>query len=471
MEEMPRWTRYEEEILDVPFVRPAHGKWPETTFEKTAKVRFWDKNDNEIDFKKYGYVTSEDVVKDMAAAKEINLSYCYVKQLSYGEEDRGVKPIRVQKISMQYAYNTFFDNGLTLRNIQLGMVNFVGSIFARGNVYFVGSCFELEVIFADCIFYHSDLIMTGTVFNMCLVQFTSVSFLSDEIRLNGSQCDDNSMQFDECYFSNCSIDFTYANIDTLVFTRIKLQNQSIKFNNACIDNICFFRCTLPNVFDIRELDSADKTAFVLYACVNSGVIFTLWRNVAIPLYLCDNFREILNIPNIEFIKYMMASDTALLLKENFRKMGRYDDEDSAYVVYQRHKIMAEYLEEKGKGGWISIWAEVKRWFKNEYWYKLSEFGTNPVWVMRSMLKALLGFTLAYWWCLDAGWGSFDGISHAKLSHFAQSFYHSAVTFLTIGYGDLSPASGLMRVLSGIEGFFGLFLMSVFTVSFMRKVLR
>jgi len=168
---------------------------------------------------------------------------------------------------------------------------------------------------------------------------------------------------------------------------------------------------------------------------------------------------------------MMASDTALLLKENFRKMGRYDDEDSAYVVYQRHKIMAEYLEEKGKGGWISIWAEVKRWFKNEYWYKLSEFGTNPVWVMRSMLKALLGFTLAYWWCLDAGWGSFDGISHAKLSHFAQSFYHSAVTFLTIGYGDLSPASGLMRVLSGIEGFFGLFLMSVFTVSFMRKVLR
>jgi hypothetical protein len=57
-----------------------------------------------------------------------------------------------------------------------------------------------------------------------------------------------------------------------------------------------------------------------------------------------------------------------------------------------------------------------------------------------------------------------------LSMVARSFYHSAITFLTIGYGDHYPF-GAVRWVSAIEGFFGLFLMSYFTVAFVRKVLR
>ena len=58
----------------------------------------------------------------------------------------------------------------------------------------------------------------------------------------------------------------------------------------------------------------------------------------------------------------------------------------------------------------------------------------------------------------------------KLSLVAKSFYHSAITFLTIGYGDHYPY-GAVRWVSSLEGFFGLFLMSYFTVAFVRKVLR
>jgi hypothetical protein len=58
----------------------------------------------------------------------------------------------------------------------------------------------------------------------------------------------------------------------------------------------------------------------------------------------------------------------------------------------------------------------------------------------------------------------------QLSIIARSFYHSAITFLTIGYGDHYPY-GSIRWVSSIEGFFGLFLMSYFTVAFVRKVLR
>jgi hypothetical protein len=53
---------------------------------------------------------------------------------------------------------------------------------------------------------------------------------------------------------------------------------------------------------------------------------------------------------------------------------------------------------------------------------------------------------------------------------ARAFYHSAITFLTIGYGDHYPY-GSIRWVSSMEGFFGLFLMSYFTVAFVRKVLR
>ena len=58
----------------------------------------------------------------------------------------------------------------------------------------------------------------------------------------------------------------------------------------------------------------------------------------------------------------------------------------------------------------------------------------------------------------------------KLSVLFQTFYPSAITFLTIGYGDVYQM-GFSRVISGIEGFTGVFMKSYFTVAFIRKILR
>jgi len=58
-----------------------------------------------------------------------------------------------------------------------------------------------------------------------------------------------------------------------------------------------------------------------------------------------------------------------------------------------------------------------------------------------------------------------------LNRFITGMYHSIVTFLTIGYGDIQPKSFLGVILSGTEGFLGLFLMAYFTIAFSRKVLR
>ena len=52
----------------------------------------------------------------------------------------------------------------------------------------------------------------------------------------------------------------------------------------------------------------------------------------------------------------------------------------------------------------------------------------------------------------------------------KAMYHSAITFLTIGYGDYYPTGGC-RGLSIAEGWAGLFMMAYFTVAFVRKILR
>lgn len=53
---------------------------------------------------------------------------------------------------------------------------------------------------------------------------------------------------------------------------------------------------------------------------------------------------------------------------------------------------------------------------------------------------------------------------------ADGLYFSAITFATVGYGDLSPLHWA-KLAGAMEGVLGVFIMSVFTVSFARKLLR
>ena len=54
--------------------------------------------------------------------------------------------------------------------------------------------------------------------------------------------------------------------------------------------------------------------------------------------------------------------------------------------------------------------------------------------------------------------------------FFESLYFSSITFFTIGYGECVP-QGFFKVIAPIQGFTGVFLMSYFTVAFVRKILR
>jgi len=67
-------------------------------------------------------------------------------------------------------------------------------------------------------------------------------------------------------------------------------------------------------------------------------------------------------------------------------------------------------------------------------------------------------------------GLSGGENNELFTIIGDSFYFSAITYLTVGYGDFCPL-GIDRWIAGIEGFVGVFLMAYFTVAFVRKILR
>jgi hypothetical protein len=122
--------------------------------------------------------------------------------------------------------------------------------------------------------------------------------------------------------------------------------------------------------------------------------------------------------------------------------------------------------------WARFWVYPVMAFKWLVFDKIGLYATSPGRVLLSVLGFWIFFGFIYFLIDLINLGStFSSVGNPdKLSPFLQSFYHSAITFFTIGYGDVYP-QGLSRIVSGIEGFMGVFMMSYFTVAFVRKVLR
>jgi hypothetical protein len=161
-----------------------------------------------------------------------------------------------------------------------------------------------------------------------------------------------------------------------------------------------------------------------------------------------------------------------ILKENFSSTGKYDDEDKAYVMFKRYEARSWITEQEERGGIWRRLSYIPHAFQWLVFDKIGLYATSPGRVLLSVIVFWFIFGSLYY-LID-----FTGLGHTvsavgnpdHMSLLVQSFYHSAITFFTIGYGDVYPV-GLSRILSGFEGFTGVFMMSYFTVAFVRKVLR
>jgi hypothetical protein len=178
------------------------------------------------------------------------------------------------------------------------------------------------------------------------------------------------------------------------------------------------------------------------------------------------------IINQEVTSLRQKAEQFRILKENFSGTGKYEDEDEAYIMFKRYEAKSWLTEQEEKGGITRIVSYVPHGFQWLVFDKIGLYATSPGRVLLSVFIFWITFGILYFLTELSGLGkTVSSVGNPdKLSAFLQSFYHSGITFFTIGYGDVYPM-GLSRVISGLEGFMGVFMMSYFTVAFVRKVLR
>ncbi|HDP75349.1 MAG TPA: two pore domain potassium channel family protein [Bacteroidales bacterium] len=161
-----------------------------------------------------------------------------------------------------------------------------------------------------------------------------------------------------------------------------------------------------------------------------------------------------------------------ILKENFNALGKYDEEDAAYVEFKRCHMKALLLNSNKQGRMGHIINRVIYGVKKLLFDYMGLFATSPQRVILSILVVYVVYSLLYIAIMGLGWGHITATSASgdQLGVVARGLYFSVVTFFTIGYGDFAP-SGIARFVAGTEGFMGVFLMAYFTVAFVRKILR
>jgi hypothetical protein len=386
--------------------------------------------------------------------------------------------------------NTEFNSGELLfinSRIDSGKFNFKVTRISGGKVdfhYFVfGNC---EIMFERTEFGNSRVDFRTVDFGSGRLNFNRSVFGNGEVNFEGASCKAGKIQFKKAEMGAGNKIFSLMEMaDTEIsFERTEFGNGDISFYGSAFNTIYLKSCHLNHYLDLRLakanlLDISDTIVRDIVDLepydfpVDIKTMDMSGMRLIGKLYI--DWRKNKCMEMIESQEGTTLSQKAgqfRILKENFNATGKYEDEDEAYVMFKRFEGKSWLTEQKEKGGIAGFVCYVPHGFKWLVFDKIGLYATSPGRVLLSVVVFWLIFGTLYF-TLDA-----LGIGHTmssvgnpdRLSVFLQSFYHSAVTFFTIGYGDVYPM-GASRILSGLEGFMGVFMMSYFTVAFVRKVLR
>lgn len=404
-------------------------------------------------------------------------------------------------------YHTNFGEGIVdFENtcFGTGKVDFKSSNFEKGDVNFSNSTFSKGFSdFSHIIFGEGSVNFSRTIFEDGNVSFRSTSFCSGNVDFRGAYIKNGclifnntkfgtgDMNFSKINFGNKKADFSDTAFGTGKLTFVNSIARHLIFDNCIFNDYCDMRlaeceylslnnCTFKDVFDLMKDDRYEvkiKSMSILNA-KNLGQIYLDWDDNSVKSMI-SNQKHIDENGNSHETNNKQKLEQFRLLKENFRNLGRYEDEDKAYVEFKRYERLEEY-----NGSRLKIkkkWSkEGFKYYKNRiikfiiYWLdiivldKIGGYGTCPRNIFITMLAAISFFTGIY----SLFPSMIDLSVNCRISGaIPRAFYLSVETFLTIGYGNISPANNFAIILSAAEGFMGVFLMSYFTVAFVRKILR
>ncbi|HZW43616.1 MAG TPA: potassium channel family protein [Dermatophilaceae bacterium] len=82
--------------------------------------------------------------------------------------------------------------------------------------------------------------------------------------------------------------------------------------------------------------------------------------------------------------------------------------------------------------------------------------------------AVVGWALLYWPSIPAGFAYTSGAASGSTNDLLDALYLSMVTMSTLGFGDIAPAAGWLRIATPLEALFGFALLTV-TVSWVLQI--
>lgn len=386
--------------------------------------------------------------------------------------------------------NTEFNRGdLLFINTQFndGRFNFKVTRIISGKVDFHYSVFgDCEIMFERTEFGNSRVDFRTVNFGSGRINFNRSVFGNGEVNFEGASCKSGKIQFKKAEMGSGPKIFSLMEMDDtdITFERTDFGDGDVSFYESRFNSLSLKSCHLDHYVDLRlskvkildvsdtivrdivDLEPYDFPVQIELLDMSGmrlvGKLYIDWK-----LNKCEKI-----IVSQDGTTLRQKADQFRILKENFSGTGKYEDEDKAYVMFKRYESMSWQTEQKEKGGLSKILSYIPTGFKWLVFDKIGLYATSPGRVLISVLIFWFCFGLFYFLIDLAGLGhTVSAVGNPDhLSVFLQSFYHSAITFFTIGYGDVYPM-GLSRIFSGVEGFMGVFMMSYFTVAFVRKVLR
>ena len=386
--------------------------------------------------------------------------------------------------------NTEFNSGELLfinTRFNSGRFDFKVTRITGGKVDFHYSVFgDCEIIFERTEFGNSKADFRTVDFGSGRINFNRSVFGNGEINFEGASSKAGKIQFKKALMGSGQKNFSLMEMDNtdISFEKTEFGSGAVSFYDSRFNSLSLKSCHLDDYFDLRLskaklLDLSDTIArdiidlepykfsvdiktFNISGMRLIGKLYLSWESNN-----CKN-----SIISQEGTTLRQKAEQFRILKENFNGTGKYEDEDNAYVMFKRFEAKSSLSVRKEAGVIKKFTGYIPYGFQWLVFDKIGLYATSPGRVLFSVILLWIVFGSAYFTLDVSGLGkTVSSVGNPdNLSALIQSFYHSAITFFTIGYGDVYPM-GLSRVFSGIEGFIGVFMMSYFTVAFVRKVQR
>lgn len=414
------------------------------------------------------------------------------KKAKFGSGSTSFKSVKFGDGSINFNNTNFGTGNLSFVDVDFsnGNVDFKNTYFGDGTVDFKFAKFSTgDISFERASFGKGKKDFKNVEFGGGKIDFRRIDFNDGDVSFEGVEFGDGKVSFRSCTFGKGHKSFEHSDFaqGEAHFDLVDFGAGSVSFNKAKISEISFTGCPLNCYVDLRfaECKEVDLSNTVVRDILH---VKPEDENVVVQNMKLVNMRilgrifidwQANNVYNLIYNQTLTSlyqkAEQFRILKENFRNNGQYDDEDAAYLEFKRCEAKANLQEALSKDKKNALYAYPTYYFQKYVFDFIGRYATDPMRVLMNVLLTVFVFGALYYTLTEyfPGLGTVASTLPRDLNHlhtFRNDLYYSAITFFTIGYGDYFP-EGYIKFLAAFEGFSGVFLMSYFTVAFVRKILR